>query len=96
MGFFKHGYDLKIKSRTNTVSSSTGGGDLPNIDYASLGPIAHTLSVEQLVERLITSQKNGLSKNEAARRLQTCGSNALEGDEGVSALEVLIKQLGVL
>ncbi|KAG6817249.1 hypothetical protein H0H87_011306, partial [Tephrocybe sp. NHM501043] len=91
MGFFKEKYGLKIKSRTNTTVSVTVSPTNPN--YASLGPTAHTLSVAQLVDEIGTSTNDGLSKNEAARRLETCGANVLDGDSGVSALEVFIKQI---
>ncbi|KAG6895404.1 hypothetical protein C0992_001471, partial [Termitomyces sp. T32_za158] len=91
MGIFKHNDGLKIKSRTNTTASVTVSPTNPN--YVTLGPIAHTLTVDQLVQQLGTNQTNGLTKNEAARRLETCGANLLNGDDGVSAVEVLIKQL---
>ncbi|KAG5342353.1 hypothetical protein C0989_002826 [Termitomyces sp. Mn162] len=91
MGVFKRNDGLKIKSRTNTTVSVTVSPTNPN--YATLGPIAHTLPVDQLAQQLGTNQANGLTKNEATRRLEACGANLLDGDDGVSALEVLIKQL---
>ncbi|KAF5379843.1 hypothetical protein D9615_005799 [Tricholomella constricta] len=91
MGIFTRNNGLKLTSRTNTTLSVT----VPpaNPDYTSLGPTAHTLTVKQLTEDLGTSHADGLSKNEAARRLESCGPNMLDGDNGVSAIEVLIKQL---
>lgn len=93
MGLFKraHHDKLKLTSRTNTTLSVTVPPSNPN--FAAPGPTAHTLTVQQLAEDLGTSQTDGLSKNESARRLESCGPNLLDGDGGVSALEVLIKQL---
>ncbi|KAG6861634.1 hypothetical protein C0995_014073 [Termitomyces sp. Mi166 len=91
MGIFTRGDGLKIKSRTNTTASVTVSPTNPN--YATLGPISHTLTVDQLVQQLGTNQADGLTNNEAARRLETCGPNLLDEDDGVSAVEVLVKQL---
>lgn len=91
MGIFKRDHGLKLTSRTNTAFSVTVPPKNP--DFSSLGPTAHTLTVQQLAEDLGTSPVDGLSKNEAARRLESCGPNVLDGDDGVSAMEVLIKQL---
>ncbi|GLB44749.1 putative cation transport ATPase (P-type) (TC 3.A.3) family protein [Lyophyllum shimeji] len=82
---------LKLTSRTNTSLSVTVPPSNPN--FASLGPIAHTLAIQQLADDLGTSLTDGLSKNESARRLESCGPNLLDGDGGVSALQVLIKQV---
>ncbi|KAG5651926.1 hypothetical protein H0H81_006907 [Sphagnurus paluster] len=94
MGIFKRDHGLKLTSRTNTAFSVTVPPKNP--DFSSLGPTAHTLTVQQLAEDLGTSPVDGLSKNEAARRLESCGPNVLDGDDGVSAMEVLIKQLGTV
>ncbi|RDB26013.1 Calcium-transporting ATPase 3 [Hypsizygus marmoreus] len=91
MGIFTRRNDgLKLTSRTNTTLSVTVPPKNP--DFTSVAPSAHVVSIQHLVEDIGTSQADGLSKNEAARRLESCGPNALEGDSGVSALEVLIKQ----
>ncbi|KAG6863997.1 hypothetical protein C0991_001266 [Blastosporella zonata] len=82
---------MKLRSRTSTATSGTLVST--GIDYASLVPRAHTLTVGQLADDIGTSITEGLSRDEAFRRLETCGPNVLEGDEGVSAMEVLIKQL---
>ncbi|KAG5641781.1 hypothetical protein DXG03_004257 [Asterophora parasitica] len=91
MGIFKRDNGLKLSSRTDTGFSVTVAPRNP--DFTSIGPTAHTLTVQQLVDDLGTSQNDGLSKNEAIRRLESCGPNVLDGDGGVSAIEVLIKQL---
>lgn len=94
MGIFKRDNGLKLNSRTNTTISVTFPPKNP--DFSSVAPSAHTLTVQQLIEDLGTSQADGISKKEAARRLEGCGPNVLQGEDGVSALEVLIKQLGEL
>ncbi|KAG6840360.1 hypothetical protein C0991_007217 [Blastosporella zonata] len=92
MRIFQNKGGLKLKSRTSTGASVFVIPTNPN--YGSLGPTAHTISVGQLAEEMGTSSTEGLSRHEAARRLEACGANALEGDEGVSAIKVLLKQCG--
>ncbi|KAF8897450.1 sodium transport ATPase [Infundibulicybe gibba] len=87
---FQHDTGLKLTSRTNTTLSVTVPPKNP--DFASIVPLAHTLSVSQLIEDLGTSKVDGLSKNEATRRLETSGENILEGEDGVSAVKVLVRQ----
>jgi magnesium-transporting ATPase (P-type) len=93
MGFFSSkpsGLDLDRRTDT-TISVSVP----PKIqDFTSITPLAHTLTVKDIVEQLGTSSGDGLSKNEAARRLESCGENLLEGGDTVSAWKVFIKQLG--
>ncbi|KAF8660097.1 hypothetical protein AX16_001655 [Volvariella volvacea WC 439] len=94
MGFLDNLFrvnDLRLGSRTNTTISITVPPNVP--DLTSVAPIAHTLSVQQVVDDLGTSQADGLSKNEALRRIERYGENLLNGDDGVSALHVLIGQL---
>lgn len=94
MGFsklFKRSNGLKLNSRSATYSVTVP----PKVsDFSSIAPSAHTLTVSQLIEDLGTSQADGLSKNEAARRLESCGENVLKGEDGVSALRVLFGQFG--
>ncbi|KAF9569016.1 sodium transport ATPase [Agrocybe pediades] len=90
MGIFSRNNDLRLSSRTDTNFSVTVPAKVQ--DFSSLAPIAHTLTVDQLLEDFGTSRDDGLSKNEAARRLQTCGENLLQGKGGVSAIRVLMGQ----
>lgn len=90
---FKREKGLALDSRTNTTFSVTVPPNNP--DFSSVASSAHTVTTSQLISDLGTSQADGLSKNEAARRLETCGENILKGDNGVSALRVLIGQLGM-
>jgi len=94
MGIFSRNNDLKLSSRTDTTISVTVPPKVQ--DFSSIAPIAHTLTVDQLLDDFGTSRNDGLSKNEAARRLQTCGENLLQGKGGVSAFRVLIGQFGML
>lgn len=90
---FRRNGDLRLNSRTNTTISVTVAPNVP--DLLSVAPLAHTLSIQQLIDDLGTSQAEGLSKNEALRRLERYGENLLQGDDKVSAWKVLIGQLGL-
>lgn len=92
MGIFKKSTGLELNRRTDTTISVTVAPNNP--DFTSVASYAHTLSVQQLVEELGTSARDGLSKNESIRRLEQCGENLLQGKDGVSALRVFIGQLG--
>jgi Na+-exporting ATPase len=92
MGIFKRSNGLELNSRTSTTFSVTVPPKNP--DFSSLAPSAHISTPSQLIEDLGTSQADGLSKNEAARRLESCGENVLKGEDGVSALRVLFGQFG--
>jgi magnesium-transporting ATPase (P-type) len=83
---------LKLNSRTNTTISVS----VPpaNPDFTAVAIDAHVTTIPQLLSDLGTSDVHGLTKNEAARRLETHGENLLEGKDGVSAIRVLIGQLG--
>lgn len=93
MNFFRRNPDLKLSSRVDTTLSVT----LPpqNPDFSSVVPIAHTLTPQQILEDLGVSRNDGLSKNEAARRLESCGENLLQGKVSISAWRVLLGQLGM-
>ena len=91
MGIFNRRNDLRLGSRTDTTISVT----VPpkTHDFSSLIPTAHTRNVQELLEDLGTSPNDGLSKNEAVRRLASCGENLLQGKDGVSPWRVLFGQL---
>ncbi|KAF8165431.1 sodium transport ATPase [Crassisporium funariophilum] len=91
MGIFNRRSDLRLNSRTDTTLSVTVPPKNP--DFASVASSAHTITAEQLFEDLNTSQNDGLSRNEAARRLEIYGENLLQGKDGVSAWRVLFGQL---
>ncbi|KAH9482925.1 Calcium-transporting ATPase 3 [Psilocybe cubensis] len=88
MGIFTRKPDLKLSNRIDTVTVP------PKVrDFTTITPVAHTLTPSELLEDLGVSEHDGLTKNEAASRLQTCGENLLQGKEGVSAWRVLVGQL---
>ncbi|RXW25273.1 hypothetical protein EST38_g541 [Candolleomyces aberdarensis] len=91
MGIFKKSTGLELNRRTDTTISVTVPPNNP--DFTSVAGYAHTLTVQQLTEELGTSANDGLSKNEAIRRLESHGENLLKGKEGVSALRVFVGQL---
>lgn len=93
MGIFCRHSDLKLSSRTDTTLSVTFPPQNP--DFSSIIPIAHTLTPQQVLEDLGVSQNDGLSKNEASRRLESYGENLLQGKVSVSAWRVLLGQLGM-
>ncbi|KAF9929823.1 Na+ ATPase [Linnemannia zychae] len=53
----------------------------------------HTFTVQQVADHLQTSVLEGLSSEEAAKRLQIYGHNQLEGDGGVKWYKVLWRQV---
>jgi Ca2+-transporting ATPase len=54
---------------------------------------AHTRTGQDVVDQLASDPKNGLSQEEAARRLAEFGPNAIVGGEGVSAWKILLHNL---
>ena len=93
MGVFTRSNNLRLDSRTDTTISYS----VPpkTSDFTSVASTAHTLPYEQILEDLGVNEKDGLTKNEAQRRLQSCGENLLEGKGGVTAWRVLVSQLGM-
>ena len=53
---------------------------------------AHSLEVKKIAEELDTSLENGLTEEEAEKRLGECGLNELRETEGVSAWKILLSQ----
>ena len=54
---------------------------------------AYRLPADEVSWLLETNVERGLSKQEAKRRHEIVGDNALEGGEGVSVWKVLIRQV---
>jgi Na+-exporting ATPase len=54
---------------------------------------AHSLPYEVVLKELRTQIDDGLTPDEAARRLQTYGPNKLEEGEGVSVAKILVRQV---
>ncbi|TFL01470.1 sodium transport ATPase [Pterulicium gracile] len=91
MGFGKDKDNLKLNSRSNTTMSVTVAPKEGN--FESLIPSVHTANIDDFADNIGTNQRDGLSKNEASRRLEQCGENLLKDTHKVSAINVLIGQL---
>jgi len=59
----------------------------------SLDRPAYRLRPDEIAKLLDTNVERGLSKQEAKRRYDAVGDNALEGGEGVSIWKVLFRQV---
>ncbi|KAL6866795.1 cation transporting ATPase [Trichoderma novae-zelandiae] len=54
---------------------------------------AHSLTAEQVLSELQANPSNGLSADEAARRLEELGPNELERQKGVQPLKIFLEQI---
>jgi Na+-exporting ATPase len=68
-------------------TSDLGSGGSP------LSQPGHTLPYEVVLKELGTGLDEGLTPDEASRRLQQYGPNKLDEGEGVSVLKILIRQV---
>ncbi|KAA8648902.1 cation-translocating P-type ATPase [Aspergillus tanneri] len=68
---------------------STGSG-MPG---SLLSQPAHTLPYDVVIKELGTRVDEGLSDDEAQRRLQQYGANKLDDGEGVSVIKILVRQV---
>lgn len=84
---------VKLTNRATTYSVTVPP---TNSDFSNVAIAAHTHSVDDIISSMGTSKTDGLSKNEAHRRLEQHGENLLKGRAGVSAWRVLGGQLGQL
>ncbi|KAF9887091.1 hypothetical protein FE257_010585 [Aspergillus nanangensis] len=75
------------KQPTSSQSGMPGWADDP------LSQPAHTLPYEAVINELNTRVEEGLSEEEAHRRLQHYGPNKLDEGEGVSVLKILVRQV---
>ena len=90
MRFSRGRSGIQIDSRLDTVSVKP-----ENPDFVQVAATAHTRTRTHIVRDLGSSEDNGLTKNEATRRLMTYGENLLQGESKVSAIKVLVSQIGV-
>jgi len=63
-----------------------------NPDRSQVADLAHALDVQKTVALLATNIHDGLSDEEAARRLEADGPNRVEETEGLSIWEILLRQ----
>ncbi|KAH2986156.1 hypothetical protein KXV25_000823 [Aspergillus fumigatus] len=67
--------------------------NVPGSNPKPLSHPAHTLPYEVVLKELSTRLDEGLTPDEAARRLQTYGPNKLDEGEGVSVVKILVRQV---
>ena len=58
-----------------------------------LGRPAHSLTYEAVIKELHTELDDGLTPDEASRRLQQYGPNKLDEGEGVSIVKIFVRQV---
>jgi len=58
-----------------------------------LSQAAHSLTYEAVIKELSTELDEGLSPDEATRRLEQYGPNKLDEGEGVSVVKILVRQV---
>ncbi|GAB1217823.1 hypothetical protein ATERTT37_007066 [Aspergillus terreus] len=66
---------------------------IPGSGAAPLREPAHTLPYDVVIRELNTHLDDGLSEDEARRRLQQYGPNKLDEGEGVSVVKILVRQV---
>jgi len=64
-----------------------------NSGSVQLSAPAHSLSIEEVLRQLFTRKEDGLTGDEADKRLQTYGPNKLDEGEGVSIAKILLRQI---
>lgn len=58
-----------------------------------LGDIAHTLTFDDVLQKLAVDQESGLSENEVKKRKETYGLNQLDEGPGVQPFRILVHQV---
>lgn len=61
--------------------------------YNGLSLPAHCLTAEEVIQQFSTHADDGLTAEEAKRRLEQYGPNQLEEGEGVSVIKIIIRQV---
>jgi magnesium-transporting ATPase (P-type) len=67
--------------------------DFSKPDHSPLSQPSHCLPYDVVIRELSTNIDEGLTKEEAQRRLQVYGPNQLEEGEGISIIKILIRQI---
>ncbi|KAG8697213.1 hypothetical protein FRC09_008007 [Ceratobasidium sp. 395] len=81
------------KSYTIDDRYAKGKQPQPQPTQIPLSERAHLLDAVAIIRKLRSNEHDGLTDEEAERRLDEYGENALEDEGGVSALKVLIRQM---
>ncbi len=82
-----------MSSKNETAVSERAGRELPP---AAPEEAWHTLAVDVTARHLRTDETRGLTKEEAARRLERFGANRLEPARGRTSLAILFNQFNSL
>ncbi|KAJ1306051.1 hypothetical protein OPQ81_010764 [Rhizoctonia solani] len=75
------------------AANAKGKQQQPQPGQIPLSERAHLLDGAAIIRKLRSSEHDGLTNEEAERRLEEYGENALDDEGGVSALKVLIRQM---
>lgn len=75
----------KAKTKGSKASDDTS--------QSYLSQPAHSLSFDNVIQELGTNSDDGLTSSEAKGRIEKYGENMLEGDEGVSFVKIVIRQI---
>lgn len=78
---------------TDEKQRDSPGASPAGVPGSPLSHPAHTLPYEVVIKELDTRIDEGLSNEEAQRRLQQYGPNKLEEGEGVSVIKILVRQV---
>lgn len=91
-------YINKTTEKESTGISLNASVDTVTVrpDFAAISQAAHVRAAGDVVEDLESSEGYGLSDSEATRRLNQYGRNVLKGGYRISALSVLVRQLGTV
>lgn len=81
----------KVASSMAHEKVADPGGHRPG--HGSLSLPAYCLPYELVLQELGTRTDEGLTKDEAARRLQQYGPNKLDEGEGVSLIKIFVRQV---
>ncbi|CAE7224993.1 unnamed protein product [Rhizoctonia solani] len=74
-------------------AANAKGKQQPQPGQIPLSERAHLLDAAAIIRKLRSSEHDGLTNEEAERRLEEYGENALDDEGGVSAVKVLIRQM---
>jgi magnesium-transporting ATPase (P-type) len=78
---------------SKSPSSVPAGRHVSGQSNKPISQPAHSLTAEQVLTELQANSSNGLSSDEAARRLKELGPNELERQKGVQPLKIFLEQI---
>ncbi|CAE6436301.1 unnamed protein product [Rhizoctonia solani] len=93
MGLFTRKRFGKSYTIDERAANAQGKQQQPQPGQIPLSERAHLLDSAAIIRKLRSSEHDGLTNEEAERRLEEYGENALDDEGGVSAIKVLIRQM---